>query len=544
MRFSIRNNSSFLIFAGLPVLFFSLFGNFGLDTTDRGFLPGLAYRILSGQVIYKDFFYVRPPLSPYLHSLEMLLFPANLEMVAYRMVYYLFVWLTVYWTVKSLMRFFDFEEMGVSPWLFASIGFLFSVGNNMVGPWHTVDGLFFSALGFFWLSRKAEVWNIALGLFCLGLAALCKQPFAVVPLFGLGFCVYNFGIRKAGIAAVAALGTAIGIFACIEFFLTPDFNFISAMLEQISGATKFSDLKWAGILLYVRPTVLVFGLGFGLWLILKKVIKTPHAGTIMAIYFFLGISAIAVGMGFQSYVADQFVKPYWGYYHALNGAAMLAGLVLLFGKHRKGAAFLLLMLTASWAGGISWGFPYPVYYSTPALFVGVFLLAKQFDFSFPKFYFPSLLGISAAGMLMLNLYVYADGPRSAISFDAGVLYPELSHIHTSEANYLEFAEFKELQTKHGDKFTVLPGFTFAHYLSHTTPIVPVDLGHDAELRKSGGVDQMILDLETSGAYVLAHRKELSHANSEGNYRCSTLAFVIENWTLVDSSAAFFVYKSK
>ncbi len=526
------------------MLFFSLFGNFGLDTTDRGFIPGLAYRIISGQVIYKDFFYVRPPVSPYLHSLEMLLFPANLELVAYRFVYYLFIWLTVYWTIKSLMRFFDFEEMGISPWLLASIGFLFSVGNNMVGPWHTVDGLFFSALGFYWLSRKAEIWNISLGLFCLGLAALCKQPFAVVAIAGFGFSLFHYGFKKAGIAAGIALGVAIAFFAIIELILTPDFSFYTLMMDQILGSTKLSDLKWAGILLYVRPTALAFGLGFGLWLLLKKVLKSKFLGMTMAIYFFAGMAAIVLGMAFMSYQADHFIKPHLGFYHALNGAAMLACLIMLFGKHKNGAAFLLLMLSASWAGGISWGFPYPVYYSTPAIFVGVFLLAKPFGYSFPKFYLPSLLGISLIGMLMLNLYVYADGPRKDISYDAGALFPELSHIHTSKENYQEFAEFKALQAKHGDHFTVLPGFTFAHYLTHTTPIVPVDLGHDAELSKHRGVDHMIHDLQYSKAYVLAHRKELSHATSEGNYRCSTLAFVLDNWELVDSSKAFYVYKEK
>lgn len=543
MRIYSRSNLGFAIFSSLPILFFALFGNFGLDSTDRGFLPGLAYRILSGEVIYRDFFYVRPPLSPYLHTIEMWLFPANLELAAYRFVYYLFIWLSVYWTIKGLMRFFDFQQLGISPWIFGSIAFLLSIGNNMVGPWHTVDGLFFSALGFYLIGRSNAIWEISTGLFSLGLAAFCKQPFAVVPVMGFFFILLNFGFKKAVISSIYTILAATAILLVIEFILSPGFDFLPTMMSQISGSTNFSDLKWAGILLYIRPTALVLVLGVGTWLIFQKLLKNNFSGQILAGLYFLGVASISLGMVWISFQANQFTKPAFGFYHALNGLAMSLALLMLIGKDRRKAGFLLLMLSASWAGGISWGFPYPVYFSTPALFTIAWILCQKTSFGFKRYYWPSLLGISLIGMLLLNQYVYSDAPRSAMTTDAGEIYPELSHIKTSQETFEEFAQFKLLQTKHGNQFTVLPGFSFAHYLSHAKPILPVDLAHDAELSKKGGIDQMIKILNsTPQNYVIATRAELSHANSTGNYRCSTLAYVIDNWTIVDSTAQFYVYK--
>src|SRR5688572_425468 len=110
MKSASRYTLSFLLFAGLPIAFFLLFGFDGMDVADRGFIPAFAYRILSGQAIYQDFFYVRPPLTPYLHTFEMALLPDSLEMVGYRFFFYVFLWLSILFSILSLRKFFDFER--------------------------------------------------------------------------------------------------------------------------------------------------------------------------------------------------------------------------------------------------------------------------------------------------------------------------------------------------------------------------------------------------------------------------------------------------
>lgn len=67
LRLRIRDGS--LLFLLLPLIYFLLFGFDGFADTDQGFVPGLAWRVKLGQWPYRDFVYVRPPLTPVLHAL-------------------------------------------------------------------------------------------------------------------------------------------------------------------------------------------------------------------------------------------------------------------------------------------------------------------------------------------------------------------------------------------------------------------------------------------------------------------------------------------
>ena len=61
------------VFTAIVVFYAAAWAPLGLDTEDGGFILGLSWRILSGDVPYRDFFYVRPPISLYLHGLPLLL---------------------------------------------------------------------------------------------------------------------------------------------------------------------------------------------------------------------------------------------------------------------------------------------------------------------------------------------------------------------------------------------------------------------------------------------------------------------------------------
>jgi hypothetical protein len=491
-------------------------------------------------MMYRDFVYVRPPLSPYLHSIELLVLPDTWQLLGMRLVYYLMMAAATYWTVSALDKVLDLQKHGIPKWTIACLGFIFSVGNNMAGPWHTVDGIFFSALGAFLITRSARPWNLGAGLFALGLAAMCKQPFALVPLAALPFLFAQHGWAR----SLKAIGIAIGLAAIgailIEVVLSPDYSFFQGMLAQSTGSTKVSDLKWAGILLYVRPTLLVFAFGIGIWLVFQKLLKLKWAGAIAGAYAFLGIFSVALGMAYFSYKFGGFIKPSFGFYHALNGLALiLCGVLVMRAQSRRAGLLLALMQATSWAAGISWGFPYPVYYNTPAIICIGYALVQLFQWPFPKLYWPGLLALSLACMLFLNRYVYADGISSSLNKNLGEIFPKLSHIQSSEETYLKFSELKAMIAKHGDRFTVLPGFSFANYISDTPALATVDLAHDAELGK--GLPQMIQTMDTQLDYVLADKAELSHADAEGNYRCSSLKHVLEHWQPVDSSQHFIVY---
>jgi hypothetical protein len=541
MNSSSRLSIGFFVFAALPILFFILFGFHGMDAADRGFIPALAYRIMSGEVIYHDFFYVRPPLSPYLHTFEMALFPESMEMVAYRFFFYVFMWMPIYWSIRSLERFFDMGKLGVSPWLLGAIGYVFSVHNFFAAPWHTLDGIFFSALGLYCITRGTKVLPIILGIFCLGLSALAKQPFGVVPMAGIALVAFLYGWKKAVIGSLGALGLAVAGFAIIEVWLTPGYDFVREMMGQTMGVSSLNEMRWGGYQLYVRPAAAALGMGLAAWLTLKYGFKLTRLGWPMAVLVLLGFVVLGTGIVYVTVQHGAFIQPKQGFYHGLvflGGA--IAGISFLK-RDRPGNAVLLVMTVAAWASGISWGYAIPVLYCFPAIFAIAYFLSNVAGFDAPKWYWSSILGIALIAVGSLNMYVYHDGLRPAITHDLGTVFPKLSCIYAGDEQYAHHVELKSLHARYGDNFTVLPSMPLANYLTNTRPPIQVDWAHDAEINYQVGIDRLTQTLETQRTYVFAMRTELYRATEEGHYRCSTLRHVLENWERIDSTSMFYVY---
>jgi len=171
----------------LAVAYFALFGFHSYAPLDPGFMLAYSWRFLGGQVPYVDFLHVRPPLPIYLHATWLLLpepwmFPAS--------------------------RFGHFAEMALAAGLPAAAAvraglvsdrprallimlafLLLALGNFPVMPWHTIDGVLFSSIALScWLQsthadteRERLTWLAACSA-TLALTALCKQPFALIPL--------------------------------------------------------------------------------------------------------------------------------------------------------------------------------------------------------------------------------------------------------------------------------------------------------------------------------------------------------------------------
>src|SRR5688572_4522327 len=59
----------------IGVVIFAAFGRYGFNPTDEGFVNGVAYRVLNGEIPHRDFIWGRPVGSAYLHAPE-LLFPS------------------------------------------------------------------------------------------------------------------------------------------------------------------------------------------------------------------------------------------------------------------------------------------------------------------------------------------------------------------------------------------------------------------------------------------------------------------------------------
>lgn len=86
----------------MAVLYFLAYGFHGMSDTDQGFISALSYRVVQGEIPYVDFIYIRPPLSLYLHAFIQSFIPASLEILGERFIFYLFMALSVFWTIRGL----------------------------------------------------------------------------------------------------------------------------------------------------------------------------------------------------------------------------------------------------------------------------------------------------------------------------------------------------------------------------------------------------------------------------------------------------------
>lgn len=177
--------------------FFAATGLAGFSLREDGYLLTLAERVLRGDVPYRDFSYIRPPLSILIQAALSGMIPGY-GIAAER--WYFAVEVGVVLTIVAvLLRRVEPAPLPRALAALAACLVAFTAG-FAPKPWHTLDGILFSVLAA-WalvtaLERRALGLAVAAGL-AAGAAALCKQGFALVLAVGLVLTLTPAG-RRAG----------------------------------------------------------------------------------------------------------------------------------------------------------------------------------------------------------------------------------------------------------------------------------------------------------------------------------------------------------
>lgn len=162
----------------VPVAYVAGYAPYGMDTTDFGFFYGHAWRILQGEVPYRDFFYVKPPLSLYWHAFWLWLTPERFSVLAGKAGFYAEMLAASWLGALYLARAVDLRRLGVPLPLLATLGFVWSVHSFPPMPWHTVEGVLFGAGA---LYAVAAGHPLLAGMLAAA-SALTKQSYALMPL--------------------------------------------------------------------------------------------------------------------------------------------------------------------------------------------------------------------------------------------------------------------------------------------------------------------------------------------------------------------------
>ena len=249
-------------------LIFVAFGRYGFNPTDEGFINGIAYRLLQGQVPHRDFILPRPVGSGYLHAPELLLplpgllvsrFIALVQIVAYSILLALLGLRRPFWR-------WSVPEVGL---VAASV--LVNLNTFPLMVWPTVDGILLVAAGAVLLHRGLERERLGFVVFSfvlLGAATAMKQSFWPAPFFaGLWLIAAAPGARRliwlaaavcaAGVVPAAYLGVVAlggGLDEMIGQFTSVPATLGAELFELVPNAAATATLAGSiAVLQLVRP---------------------------------------------------------------------------------------------------------------------------------------------------------------------------------------------------------------------------------------------------------------------------------------------------
>ncbi|MEM6634052.1 MAG: hypothetical protein AAF694_30530 [Bacteroidota bacterium] len=518
----------------LSVLYFFAYGFYGFSDTDQGFIQGLSWRVLQGEIPYLDFTYVRPPLSIYLHSLGLLL---PMPILLSRLFFYLNCGLSVWLCTRSLQQYFDFQPIGISPTIFAAISYVCVVHNFPPMPWHTTDGLLFASLGIYGIATGKGIAPTVWGLLALVLAALCKQSF--YPLLVVGPLLVL--ILKESSDAKWSIGLYMGILfvlGLILFFGMQDA--FMAFLNQSRGVSSFSDLLEVGLFKYGKPLLLILVPVLLVWRLEQDLILPNFWKFVPAIIFWLFFGSLLSYHVYRALISREFLAPSFGFSQAFF---LLAVGVTLRGTwiNTRSYSLLLAMLIVAWCAGLSWGYARTSLFFTPVLFAFFLMLYDDLEFRVPRYFYGVVFILLAWTYGVMYQFPYRSAPREETTFHAGDIFSKMYGIQVGEEMYRKCEELSKMSSKYTPRVTVLPSFPLANFLTNTTNPLRIDWAHNAEI---GGIQQLptlIQQLDSSDSYVFMEKDKLREFTDSTRYGSLLSGHVVQNWTPIEEGEYFTVY---
>jgi len=522
------------LFLLLPFAYYLLYAHYGLDDIDGGYVTALAWRVYSGEIPYKDFIVVRPPLFIYLHSWTMYLLPANMVIISERFLVYISFAIFSFISAEIIQRNFDLAKYQIDRWLLACIFFVFSVHNFPPMPWHTTDGILLGTVGIYLLTCTEGMAGLAVGMLFLLASALCKQSFYPMPLIGLGFILLNRGWKKFFIQGFIFAA----VLALLIFFANRS-GLLAPFLFWTNGSTKLSDLLMAGVWNYLKTNpriylsiiISFFIIQFAVNRILKKKIET---GWIVP-YYFLVIFALII---YKSFSAER-VHFQPNYPQVIFMAVVI--MLLLENKFRKpGKEILILffMLALAWCASISWGYMTPLLYAPPLLF-GIFRLAMvHLNFSKPKFLYRFILFGGLFAYFFSYQAPYSDSRRSALTYDMGTVFPKLCCIKSDKETFDKYSELKGLAIIYHNNFKTLPSMPLSNYLCDSQSPLGLDWVMDIEVNRHE--ELLMKELESKQSAIFLEKNPVFKINS-WKWGSKLSVQISQQWKLAAETNYFRVY---
>lgn len=486
------------VFLLLPLFYMICYAPYGINESDGGFITGLAWQVLSGKTLYQDITYVRPPMSIWLRVLELRIFPENWAILAERCMFYAKVALYTYCAASILIK-------NEQKWALAAIGYVVSVHCYPAAAWHTVDGILWAVLGF-WFLAEAQSTNkntgcILAGALSIVAASLCKQSFypllVLWPLLlGILFSWQRLltGITGMVATAVFFVGYLYGQGVLYNYLKLTGGASESGQAVQ-HGVLDYFDINLLLVLLLLcvlAPLILIQNER------ISKIIGSTYKALICCILGALFLLLLPCSYLWVTFKNQAFTLPF-AQSRLLFDGALLWGAWAWYRGYWSSAQTLRFaaLLGVSWCAGLSWGYSLPILCAVPWVYAWMdmatvfgqkFVLPQRWRGAWQSWlqpvYFALLLGVFG----FAYTFLYNDGKRSDAQVHLGTIFPKLQGIYTSAAHAGLYRDLQQLATQFGPHFKTLPHFTLANYLTNTIPALPLDW---VVLRESGSHNDLI-----------------------------------------------------
>lgn len=498
-------------------------GSHYLGDTDQGYIQGLAWRVFRGETIYVDFDYVRPPFSPWFHSIWFQLFGVSGGLLAGRM-FMVFQLAIAGWCQLEMLGQGSGQRKDHRVWFFLAVFFL-SLHNFPVMPWHTIDGVFWGSVGLWLLSRNTNV-SFA-GWLLIGFAVLVKQSFYLLPILAIAWLLLERSrSRKKSLLPLAIL--VILTIPAVYMFR----DFWKEMLSWTSGASSIQDLIQVGVVGYLLP----LGLAGGIVVVKEWVNRSRRSGFASWIYP-VTITGLAGIWLVKMLMTQESTPPPFRMAHILFWIAAWEAGKLVWNKDPRGYTWFLL-LGLGWCASLSWG------YQTPILVAGPLLWMLNGSENRPSFrlilpLIPLSL-ITVAGFF----YPYREIQRfSSTPEQLTEAYPSLQYIHPGPEIQAELLELDSLRAVYPGSFSILPNWPQIHVLTQTDNPLRIDWAHNAEGRFESNLDGYLTGLWSCDV-IFVDKDNIDKAEQEGKYGSLLLNEVLDSWETVAEGKEFLVLRKR